>query len=223
MSERIFKDNPYYPIFIDLKGKTVVVVGGGMVAWRKVESLVDAGACVKIVSPRIIGEIAGCENVEAIRRNYAAGDLEGACLVIAATDDEHTNTAVSMDATDRGILCNVVDKPELCSFIVPSVLEKGPIKIAISTGGVSPSLSKKMRIELDRLIGDEYTKLALVMGRIRPLVLSGEGGYESHKRVFEILINSELIDAIRNHDRNLAEGILSEALGEYIDLGEIFE
>jgi precorrin-2 dehydrogenase/sirohydrochlorin ferrochelatase len=216
------QDNLYYPIFVDLKGKTVAVVGGGMIAWRKVEPLVDAGACVKVIAPMIIDEIARYEGVEAVRRNYAPGDLEGACLVIAATDDEETNEAVSRDAAQRSILCNVVDRPELCSFIVPSVIQKGPIKIAISTGGVSPSLSKKMRIDLDRLIGDEYATLALIMGRIRPLVLSGEGGYESHKRIFEVLINSELIDAIRNRDRNLAEDILSEALGEYIDLGEVF-
>lgn len=222
MNEMISRENLYYPIFVDLKDRTVVVVGGGMIAWRKVEALVDSGACVKVIAPRIIDEIACYERVEAIRRNYAPGDLEGACLVIAATDDENTNTAVSRDAADRAILCNVVDRPELCSFIVPSVIQKGPIKIAISTGGISPSLSKKMRVDLDRLIGDEYIKLALIMGRIRPLVLAGEGGYTSHKRIFEILINSELMDAIRNNDRSLAENILSEALGEYIDLEEVF-
>lgn len=222
MNETTSRNNPYYPIFVDLRGRTVVVVGGGMVAWRKVEPLVDSGACVKVIAPEILDEIARYERVETVRRSYAPGDLEGACLVIAATDDEDTNTAVSRDAAARAILCNVVDKPELCSFIVPSVLEKGPIKIAISTGGISPSLSKKMRFDLDRLIGDEYSTLALIMGRIRPLVLSREGGYESRKRIFEVLINSELIDAIRNRDRSLAESILTEALGEYIDLEEVF-
>ncbi len=216
------RDNLYYPIFVDLRGRTVVVVGGGMIALRKVEPLADAGAHVKVIAPAIVDEIARREGVETVSRSYAPGDLEGACLVIAATDDEETNRTVSRDATERGIFCNVVDRPELCSFIVPSVVEKGPIKIAVSTGGVSPSLSKKMRIDLDRLIGDEYATLALIMGRIRPLVLSGEGGYKSHKRIFEILINSELIDAVRNRDRKLAERILSEALGEHIDLGEVF-
>lgn len=222
MEERTSRDNLYYPIFVDLRGRTVVVVGGGMVAWRKIEPLVHSGARVKVIAPLIIDEIARAEGVETIRRSYASGDLTGACLAIAATDDEETNASVSRDAARQAVFCNVVDRPELCSFIVPSVIEKGPIKIAISTGGVSPSLSKKMRTELGKLIGDEYATLALIMGKIRSRVLSGEGGYQSHKRIFDILINSELIDAIRDGNRDLAEGILSEALGEYIDLGEMF-
>ena len=110
----------------------------------------------------------------------------------------------------------------MCSFIVPSVVEKGPIKIAVSTGGVSPALSRKLRMKIGGFIGDEYGTLALIMGKIRPLVLSREGGHENHKRIFDVLVDSDLFDAIRSHDRELAESILFEALGEHIDLEEIF-
>jgi precorrin-2 dehydrogenase / sirohydrochlorin ferrochelatase len=221
MDEQSTSPNHYYPLFLDLRGKTVVVVGGGVVALRKVEALRRTGARVKVISPEVVPEIQGDKEVEIIPRNYTPGDLFAASLVIAATDDQDTNVAVSRDASLSNIFCNVVDKPDLCTFIVPSVVEKGPIKIAISTGGISPTLSKKLRGDISRFLGDEYATLALVMGRIRPLVISGEGGFESHKRIFEILINSELIDAIRDHDRALAEKILYEALGEHIDLTEI--
>jgi precorrin-2 dehydrogenase / sirohydrochlorin ferrochelatase len=221
MDEQNSLTNRYYPLFIDLKGKTVVVVGGGVVALRKVESLRRTGASVKVIAPEVVPEIAGDPGVEIVLRSYTPGDLFGACLVIAATDNQETNIAVSRDASLSNVLCNVVDKPDLCSFIVPSVVEKGPIKIAISTGGISPTLSKRLRAEIGRFLGDEYATLALIMGRIRSLVLSGEGGFESHKMIFEILINSELIDAIRDHDRAMAEKILFDALDEHIDLTEI--
>ncbi len=213
--------NTFYPLFVDLRGRTVVVVGGGMVALRKIEGLRGTGARVKVISLDIMDEINREQGIEIIRRGYTPGDLMGASLVIAATDDETINRAISMDAVRAGIFCNVVDKPELCSFIVPSVVEKGPIKIAISTGGISPTLSKRLRMEIGRHIGAEYATLALIMGKIRPLVIAGEGGFENHKKLFELLINSELIDAIRVNDRAHAETILFDALGEHIDLSGI--
>jgi len=215
------QSNFYYPLFIDLRDRTVAVIGGGAVACRKVEGLRKTGARIKVVSPEVIDDISRYGDVEILQRNYIPEDLEGASLVIAATDDEATNIAVSRDALSRNIFCNVVDQPELCSFIVPSVIEKGPIKIAVSTGGVSPTLSKKLRFELDKFLGPEYATLALVMGKIRPLVISGEGGFERHKMIFDVLINSELIDAIREQDRSYAEEILYDALGVHIDLSEL--
>lgn len=215
-------DNHYYPLFADLRDRLVVIVGAGLVAQRKIEPLCRAGARVRVVSPEMTGGIAARDDLELVRRSYEPKDLDGAFLVIAATDDDETNLAVSRDANERHIFCNVVDQPRLCSFIVPSIVEKGPIKIAISTGGVSPALSKRMRIEIDRLLGDEFATLALIMGRIRPIVLSGEGGHENHKRIFEVLIDSELLEAIRANDRELAERILFEALGEHVGLEGIF-
>jgi len=215
-------ENVYYPAFLDLRDRLVLVVGGGMVAARKVEALQKAGARIKVVSPEVVEEIAGIQRVEIISREYEKGDLKGVFLVIAATDDEKTNRAVSEAAAARRIFCNVVDRPELCTFIVPSVVEKGPIKIAISTGGVSPALSKKMRMIIGKTLGEEYEVLAAILGKIRPIIRSREGGPEHHKRVYDVLIESELMDAIRNHDRELAEDILRQAIGEDIDLKELF-
>jgi len=117
----------------------------------------------------------------------------------------------------------VVDKPELCTFIVPSVVERGPIKVAVSTGGLSPALSRRLRVILSKAVGDEHVTLAKVLGALRPLVRAMPGTYEDHKRIFEVLIDSELIDAIRSHDRALAEEILYKALGRRIDLREIIK
>ena len=214
-------ENTYLPIFIDLRGKPVVVVGGGIVAARKIESLLKAGAQVKVIAPVVTDEIASFEDLEIEPREYEEDDLEGAFLVVAATDDEKINRAVSEEAAQRRIFCNVVDRPELCSFIVPSVVERGPIKVAISTGGLSPALSRRLRLIIGKTIGDEYVRLAAVLGKVRPFVRSQAGPAEDHKRVFEILIDSELIDAIRTGDRSMAEDILFQALGQRIDLSEI--
>jgi precorrin-2 dehydrogenase / sirohydrochlorin ferrochelatase len=212
------QENMYFPIFVDLRDRLVVVVGGGMVAARKVESLVKAGARVKVIAPQVVGEIAETVDVAIDLREYEEDDLEGAFLVIAATDSEKINRAVSEEASQRRIFCNVVDRPELCSFIVPSIVDRGPIRIAISTGGFSPALSRRLRMLIGKNIGDEYVSLAAILGIIRPLVRSQSGTPDDHKRIFELLIDSELIDAIRSGDRRLAEDILFQALGQHIDL-----
>ncbi len=214
-------DNPeniYLPIFVDLTGKPVVVVGGGLVAARKVESLVKAGAIVKVIAPVVVDEIVQYPDVRIELREYEEDDLEGAFLVIAATHSDKTNRAVSEEALYRRIFCNVVDRPDLCSFIVPSVVERGPIKVAISTGGFSPALSRRLRALIGKNIGDEYVGLAAILGLIRPIVRSQAGSAEDHKRVFELIIGSELIDAVRSGDRKQAEDILFQALGQHIDL-----
>jgi precorrin-2 dehydrogenase/sirohydrochlorin ferrochelatase len=112
----------------------------------------------------------------------------------------------------------VVDRPDQCSFIVPSVIERGPIKIAISTGGVSPALSKRLRMDIGGFIGEEYEILAYILGRIRPLVLAQNGGHAMHKRVFEVLVNSQLLEAIRQRNKALVEDILAQAIGMQVDL-----
>jgi len=211
-------DNPYYPVFLDLRDRLSVVVGGGLVALRKVESLIGAGARVRVVAPEVTPELNGLEGVEIKLKPYDSRDLAGAWVVIAATDDEAVNLAVGRDAAKRRIFCNVVDRPQQCSFIVPSVVERGPIKIAISTGGVSPALAKRLRMELGSMVGDEYVSLARLLGALRPLVMSQEGGHTAHKRVFDVLVNSELLEAIRRHDTELVQTILEQALGQQIDL-----
>jgi precorrin-2 dehydrogenase / sirohydrochlorin ferrochelatase len=211
-------ENKYYPVFLDLEDRLCVVVGGGMVAFRKVEALLANGAIVRVVAPEISRSILRLQGLEIRKKQYDKSDLKAAFLVFAATDSQEINKAVSIDALKMNVFCNVVDTPSLCSFIVPSVVEKGPIKIAISTGGVSPALSKKLREELTVAIGNEYEILARILGRIRPIVVSQNGGTEAHKRVFETLINSSLPEAIRKSRKDEIISIIRQAIGVEVDL-----
>lgn len=157
----------YYPIFLDLSCRTVVVVGGGEVAWRKVESLGAAGARVRVVAPEIDSRIGVLAGPECRREPYTAAALEGATLAIAATDRPEVNSQVAADCRRLGILCNVVDVPEECDFIVPSVLQQGPLVIAVSTGGAAPSAAGRIRRRIEREFGPAYGLWLSRLGRLR--------------------------------------------------------
>ncbi len=214
-------ENMYYPVFLDLRDKLCVVIGGGRVAQRKVESLVSAGARVKVISGDILDEISSIDGVILEKRKYEDGDLKGAFLVIAATDDPDENLKITREAKARGILLNVVDKIELCNFIMPSVVEKGPLKIAISTGGFSPALARRLRVKIGKYIGEEFEILARILARIRPIVVGMGGDANMHKRIFEVLIDSSLLDAIREGNREQVNDIIYQALGIQIDIGDL--
>lgn len=130
-------DPRYYMACIDLTGRSVLVVGGGSIALEKVEGLLHSGAQVTVVAPQIVPDLAGLD-VTLVRRGYRSEDLDGHFLVIAATSTTSVNRRVFRDAEARRQLCNVVDVPELCSFILPAVHRQGPIAVAVSTGGASP-------------------------------------------------------------------------------------
>lgn len=142
-----------YPLFLDMRNRVAVVVGGGRVAARKVEALLDAGAIVRVVSPRYEDEIVewSKDNSALVLKQalFEASDLDGASLVIAATDDPIANRAISTLATDRGIWVNVVDDPLRCTFFMPSLITRGDLTIAVSTGGRCPALARKVRETLD--------------------------------------------------------------------------
>jgi len=163
----------YYPVFLNLRGKGCIVVGGGRVAERKVLSLLKAGADITVISPELTKRlkekslkrsISLSKKIKHISRKYKKGDLKNAFLVIAATDSNKTNKKVSEDAPH---LINVVDVPSLCNFIVPSIVKRGPLTIAISTSGVSPSIAKAIRKELEKLYGAEFGKHLASLKKIR--------------------------------------------------------
>jgi len=214
-------ENIYYPVFLDLRNRLCVVVGGGKVAARKVESLVKAGARVKVISPEVDDEIVIMGGVSVHKRPYTKGDLAGAFLVIAATDNHMENLGVSKEADECNVICNVVDQIDLCSFIVPSVVEKGPIKIAISTGGASPALARKLRNNIGQLIGKEFETLARILARIRPVVISRGADADIRGRIFNVLVDSLLIDAIKKGDKSQVEDIIYQALGTHVELDDI--
>jgi precorrin-2 dehydrogenase / sirohydrochlorin ferrochelatase len=157
----------YYSAFLNLKKKKTVVVGGGKVAERKIRSLINTGAHITVISPDITKRIEKEKEKGRIRhisRQYRRGDLKDSFLVIAATDSRVVNEKVSQDSP---CLVNVVDTPELCNFIVPSVINRGPLTIAISTGGISPALSRSIRQELEKIYGHEISDYLKLLKKIR--------------------------------------------------------
>lgn len=160
----------YYPIFLDLQDKRCLVVGGGEVATRKVEGLLEAGAAVVVVSPTLTGALQTLVQCGAIRhedRTFQADDVEGYALVIGATDRPAVNAAVCTAARKLGIWVNIVDTPDACDFIAPAVVRRGALQIAISTGGHSPALAKRIRVQLEQTYGPEYALLLAWLGQQR--------------------------------------------------------
>ncbi len=144
--------NRLYPVFINLENKSCVVVGGGLVAFRKVTSLLEAKARITIISPQlcdVLSSLIDRSEINFLKREFRSGDLANAFLVIAATDDAKINQLVWEEANERDILVNVVDVPSLCNFYVPSVMRDYDLAIAISTNGKAPYLSKKLRLKLE--------------------------------------------------------------------------
>lgn len=163
----------YYPVLLNLKGKKIIVVGGGKVAERKALPLLRSGAKVTVISPECTERLKKenlRKHIQYVPRRYKKGDLKNAFLVIAATDSAETNRKISEDAP---YLVNVVDKPLLCNFIVPSVVRRGPLTIAVSTSGISPSLARTIRKELEGLYGHEFEKHLNYIKKMRVKALSG--------------------------------------------------
>lgn len=183
----------YYPLFLNLNAKACLVVGGGMVAERKVQGLLEARASVIVVSPTLTATLYRLvdEGVIAhVPRSFHNEDVAGCALVIGATDDAEVNACIAMAARQRGIPVNIVDTPELCDFIAPSVLRRGDVQIAISTGGRSPTLAKRLRQGLEVLIGPEYGELAGFLGRLRTALRRRETTPAGRKALFERLIEA---------------------------------
>ena len=163
----------YLPIFIDVRGRPCLVVGGGDVALRKVELLHAAGAEVHVVAPELCAELALLARrarLPIARRRYASRDLRGAALVIAATDDMQVNARVAAEARARGVPVNVVDQPKLCSFIMPAIIDRSPVLVAVSTSGASPSLARLTRSRLEAALPPRLGRLAVFAAQHRELV-----------------------------------------------------
>lgn len=163
-------EKSYYPVFVELQGKRCVVVGGGGVAERKVRTLLDHGAEVVVISPKLSRGLSSLKKkglIEHQRRGFRKGDSRGSLLVFAATDSGKINKAVAEDAARRPGLVNVVDTPELCSFIVPSIVRRGALSVAISTSGKSPALSKAIRKLLEGELSEELGNLVSSLGKLR--------------------------------------------------------
>lgn len=168
----------YYPVYLDMTDRPCLVVGGGPVAERKVAGLLDAGARLTVVSPSAtdrLREWARADRIRLLPREYAAADLAGQAVVFVATDDGGINAGVARDARAVGVLVNAVDDPAHCDFILPAVLRRGEITVAVSTGGASPALARAVRDELGAYLDrDDYAALARVVTDARRILRGQE-------------------------------------------------
>lgn len=217
----------YLPIFLDVKGKKCLVVGGGDVSFRKTEFLLNAGAIVTIVSPEIAPALAKLPGTTHIAERFKTSHLDGYALVIAATDEEATNELVSKEAKHRNMLVNVVDNPPLCSFIVPSILDRSPIVVAFSSGGASPVLIRMLRGKLETMIPATYSKLASFSARFRSLVKTRVTNPAKRRIFWENVFEGPIAEKIFAGDEPSAETMLqtmieAEEQGQQQSVGEVY-
>lgn len=192
--------NSYYPIYLDLENKRCIIIGGGKIAERKCLSLMKSGAIVTVISPDITKRLEYYKEkgkIKHIPRLYTKGDLKSSFLVIAATDSEEINRKVYFEAKDRNILLNVVDNPELCNFIVPSVFKQGDLKIAICTCGSSPAFSKRVRKELEAIYSPEFSQYLNFIKKIRNRIKSGIKNRKEREDILKYLASQEIFDTLR--------------------------
>jgi precorrin-2 dehydrogenase/sirohydrochlorin ferrochelatase len=214
----------YYPVLLDLDDKLCVVVGGGRVAERKVRSLLQVGALVKVISPQLTQSLSRLKERGKIihsQRSYRSGDLHRAFLAIAATDDRRANERVFSQALRQKIPVNVVDDPAHSSFIVPSLVQKGDLLIAISTSGQSPALARALRQKLQKEIGAEYIYLLKLLGAVRKKILSLGVGQKRNQVIFRKLAGKDLLLLIRKNDYTGLENRMKTLLGSGFSLKEL--
>ncbi|MBI5523218.1 MAG: bifunctional precorrin-2 dehydrogenase/sirohydrochlorin ferrochelatase [Desulfarculus sp.] len=206
----------YYPAFLDLRGRLAVVVGGGQVAGRKVASLLEAGAWVRLVAPELNPATAALlphAQVEHLARAFAPADLEGAWLVISATNLEELNRAVAAEAENRRVFVNVVDVPELCSFIVPASLRRGDLCLAVSTGGAGPAVARRLREGLEGQYGPEWGDYLRLMRAARQWVKAQGRPAEANRPLFFALADSDLLRRLAAGDLAGVDEVLRGILG----------
>ena len=185
---------PLYIACLRLSERPCLVVGGGEVGLEKVEGLLACDGQVTLVAPQAVTELADYARESSIcweRREFRDSDLDGRFLAIAATDDTEVNISVYEGAERRAMLCNVVDVPPLCNFILPAIARSGPLAIAISTAGASPALAKRLKREIAEAYGEPYARLAVILNQARGWAKATLPTYQDRKEFFEGIVNGE--------------------------------
>lgn len=200
----------YYPIFIELFNKPVLVVGGGTVAYRKVKTLLEFGARVRVVSPQIIPalkEIADGKSCLWLPKEYSSEDIKDSVLIFSCTEKADVNARVACDAKLKEKLINVVDDPDNCTFIVPSILNRGDLSIAISTAGSSPMAARRIREELERIYG---TEMEVYLGLLRAWRKEIKTNLPPEKRqlFWELVTDGEVLNHIKNGQLERAKEVI---------------
>ncbi len=214
----------YLPIFADVRNKLCLVVGGGGVAKRKAGMLLGAGARVRVVAPQIEAALAEQHNVETVTARFSEEHLDGVTLVIAATNDRSVNRQVSELARARNIPVNVVDDPELCSFIMPAILDRSPLMVAFSSGGASPVLTRMMRGKLETMIPQNYSRLATFAERFRELVKRRISNPVKRRIFWENALEGVIAEKVLVGDESSAEKMMQQMLAseDNIQHGEVY-
>lgn len=212
----------YYPAMLDLVGREALLVGGGEVAAQKVGPLLEAGARVRVVAPSLSSDLRSrveAGEVEWEPREVRSGDVRGAEIVVCATDSREVNRRVSEEARAAKVLVNVVDDPELCTFIVPSIVRRGPLQVAISTGGASPALAKFVRRHLEACLGEEFGRLAELAARMRDRARAAGVSYADRDRIAGDVL-PRLLELLRQGRETEAEALAeASALAEQEGVG----
>ncbi len=208
-----------YPLALNIEGYRCIVVGGGVIAERKVTALVECGALVTVISPEVsslVQELADKDRIQLYRRPFSDDDVSGARIVIAATDNRETNFRVARAAKANGVLVNVVDQPDLCDFHVPAVLRRGNLTISVSTGGDSPVLAAALRRKLEAQFGPEYAIflewLSEFRARLKCSVSSRTARASAERNLVDSAVLSLLQDGKREEARAVLVALLQDAI-----------
>ena len=206
----------YYPIFLDLQGRQCLVVGGGRVGFRKAVTLERCGAMVKVISEGFstLFETLKTKGICLEKKAYEQKDVTGMFLVFAATNNARLNRQIKADASGFNLLCNVADAPDQSDFILPSIVDKGDLVVAVSTSGSSPAMAKKIRQDLSAYLGSGYDRTLTVMKNIRKKLLSSGHDPEDHKKMFHSLIDKGIVEQIRAKDETKVNLLLWDVLGK---------
>jgi precorrin-2 dehydrogenase / sirohydrochlorin ferrochelatase len=214
INSRSYTKQLHYPLFLDISGKLCIVMGGGKIAERKVAMLLKFNAQVKLISPKITGvlsKLSKSGKIEVIEREYKDSDLNGALLVFAATNKKEINERIKKESEMKGILVNVVDDPVLCDFIVPSIVKKGPIIIAVSTSGVLPSLSKKLRKEISEYITEDYIKYAHIVGKFRRFLIKTVNDKKKRGEIMAEINKTDMKELVNMSTKEIKTRFLKES------------
>ena len=204
-----------YPAILMLDGRLGVVIGGGAVGERKVRTLLEAGAKVKVITPEAtprLKKLAAADTIELIERPYQRGDLKGAAVVIASTDERDVNQAIYEEALDEGVPVNVVDDPPHCTFIAPSIVRRGDLMIAISTGGTNPAIAVRIRERLEKEFGPEYEAYLDLIKRLKAEVDQAPTQQERADAWYRV-VDSNVLDLVRAGKIDKAYARAVELLG----------
>lgn len=206
-----------FPVCLNIQKRLCIVVGGGKVAERKVNGLLACGGSVRVISPALTPGLTALHAAGQIAwtaRAYMEGDLAGAFLVIAATDDGLLHERIFAESQKSGILINVADTPPLCTFTLPALVRKGDLTVAIATGGKSPALAKSLRVELEGRFGPEYEHLLNLLGHVRGRVLAEGRPQEENEALFTRLLHPEILDWVRDGKWQRISDHLKNILGQ---------